>query len=313
MLFSVLMAHYNNSRYLRYAVESVQRQCYGEWEIVLVDDASTDEFEEVILTFADDPRIRIFRTERNCGCGYTKRKCAALATGALAGFLDPDDALTPDALQTMVDWHSAKPQCSLIHSTHFICDQEMKLSRVANYQRALPENTPYLLIGDGSIHAFATFKKALYDLTSGISVLNKKAVDQDLYYLLEEVGEVYFVDRPLYYYRIHSGSISNAGNESKAIINHYAIIIAACSRRIQQLGRHDQVGHYWRKLYRARMCKIRVLLYYRQKRYGRFILQLGLFPFVGGFQNLVSYSKKLPTEGLSLLKKSLVENYEIKV
>lgn len=314
MLFSVLIAHYNNSRFLETALKSVLNQSHTDWEIILVDDGSTDSFEEVIAPFETDPRIKVYRNEKNSGCGYSKRKCAGLASGPIMGFLDPDDALAPEALAVLCKAHIEKPECSLIYSTHYVCDHELNAKRKADYIRALPPLTPYLLLNDASIHQFATFKKRDYDKTAGISALNKKAVDQDLFYKLEEAGKVFFIDQPLYYYRIHQGGISNMGKEKEAMLWHYSIIEEACRRRIAKLKpAKTPESRYWIKKYRTRYYKTRIFHSFRKKKWIPFFNSLLAFPFVGGMENLVSYCRKLPKEGFGLIKRSFTGSYEIKL
>jgi glycosyltransferase involved in cell wall biosynthesis len=306
MLFSILIANYNNARYLGTALASLQAQTCRDWEVILVDDASTDNFEEIITGWRGDERIKVFRNERNEGCGYTKRRCAELASGPLLAFLDPDDALDPEALAIMEKAHAQHPECSLIHSTHYICDKQLQIKRIAGYPRALPEGVSYLLLSDGSIHHFVTFKKACYAATEGLSPVNRAAVDQDLYYKLEETGKVLYIDKPLYYYRIHEGSISNEGKERAASLWHYSIIMEACLRRMKK-------GDDQRKVYRARYYKARIFRSFRQGKYMDFLYCLMIFPFAGGWENLKRYFRKLPKEGITLIRRSLVDDYEIKV
>ncbi|MHA4807435.1 glycosyltransferase family 2 protein [Flavitalea flava] len=325
MLISILIANFNNSRFLGIALDSVLCQTYQDWEVILVDDGSTDEFERVATKFGDDPRIKIFRNEKNQGCGFTKRRCTGLATGSILAFLDPDDSLDREALRIMERAHRENPNCSLIHSTHYICDRSLMVIRMAGYPRALPTGIPYLLLSDGRIHHFATFKKSAYVLTGGISPLNKKAVDQDLYYQLEETGAVLFIDMPLYNYRIHEGAISNAGKEAEATLWHYAVIRDACLRRIGKLRKVRGKDHaaptwltmgrepaYWIKRYRTRYYKIQVFLNFRKKDWAGFIRYLILFSIMGGMNNLMGYIRKFPKEGISLIRRSFVDNYEIK-
>ena len=86
-LFSVLIANYNNGKYLMDAIESVRQQTYTNWEIILVDDCSTDNSHELYKELEQDERIHIFLNDQNHGCGYTKRRCAELANGEICGFL----------------------------------------------------------------------------------------------------------------------------------------------------------------------------------------------------------------------------------
>ena len=105
-LFSILIANYNNGHYLMEAVESVRQQTYSNWEIILVDDGSTDNSHELYKQLVEqDSRIHIFFNEENKGCGYTKRRCAELANGEICGFLDLDDTLLPEALETHIAMH----------------------------------------------------------------------------------------------------------------------------------------------------------------------------------------------------------------
>lgn len=314
MRFSVLMAHYNNARFLDNAIGSVLAQSYTNWEIVLVDDGSMDEFEAVIQSYKNDSRIKVYRNGKNRGCAFTKRKCVEKSSGELAGFLDPDDSLHPDAIQKMVEAHSQRPACSIIHSTHYVCDESLRIIRIADYVKALPPDTPYLLLNDGRVHHFATFKKSCYDKTTGISCPKKidKAIDQDLYYLLEEEGDIFFINEPLYYYRIHQGGISTMGKEGITARAHFAIIEAACLRRLYKLrGSLVPDKKYLAKMYRTRYYKIRILNSFRRKQWSRFFVSLLIFPFVGGMQNILQYCRKFPTQGMALVRKSFYEDHKI--
>ena len=113
-LFSVLIANYNNGKYLMDAIESVRKQTYTNWEIILVDDSSTDNSHELYKELDQDERIHIFLNDQNRGCGYTKRRCAELANGEICGFFDPDDALLSEALEVMVGTHGKHPAASMI-------------------------------------------------------------------------------------------------------------------------------------------------------------------------------------------------------
>ena len=79
--------------------------------------------------------------------------------------------------------------------------------------------------------AFCTVKNSLYKKTEGINPILTRAVDQDLYYKLEEVGEHKFIDEYLYLYRINENSISQNVNSKKAIFWHDFVRLKAYKRR----------------------------------------------------------------------------------
>ena len=231
-LFSVLIANYNNGKYLKDAIESVRQQTYTNWEIILVDDASTDNSQELYKELEKDDRIHIYCNEQNQGCGYTKRRCAELASGELCGFLDPDDALTENALEVMIPLHLSNEKVSLISSRFFYCDEMLNVQNESKQKESLPNGVSFLEYQSAAVTHFVTYKNALYKKTEGINAFLLRAVDHDLYYLLEEVGDILFVNECLYYYRTDTGlNISIGDNYIKSVIWDLISMSDACKRR----------------------------------------------------------------------------------
>ena len=232
-LFSLLIANYNNGQYIHNAINSIHCQTYSEWEIIIVDDCSTDDSLSIIQSFIDEGvRIRLFINPVNSGVAYTKKRCIDEASGDILGFLDPDDALMAHALSVMISAHEKQPDASLISSNFFICDSNMgRRRKMVTY---LPDKGKSLLDmynEKPSISHFASFKHSLYKETVGMNTDYKRAVDQDLYLLMEEVGELGHVDEFLYLYRVHNGGISLGKNYYKALASHIEIILDTCKRR----------------------------------------------------------------------------------
>jgi len=222
-LFSLLIANYNNGKYLEECIRSILAQTYTHWEVVIVDDASTDESAYIYNQYLKDPRFRIYLNGNNKGCGYTKRRCVELAHGELCGFVDPDDALTQDAVETMVEAHLKHATASLIYSTHFVCNSSLCVQKVAGYVGPIPHNRYSWAQKRPIISHFATFKRNLYRKTAGIEPWLDKAVDKDLYFKLEEVGTVIHLSQSLYYYRHHSTGISLNKNARKAFLTELGV------------------------------------------------------------------------------------------
>ncbi|MHB1148703.1 MAG: glycosyltransferase family 2 protein [Lutibacter sp.] len=236
MLFSILIANYNNGHFFKDCYQSILGQTYANWEVIIVDDGSTDDSIAVMKQIiGDDNRFRIFFNKENKGCGYTKNKCAELANGKISGFLDPDDALKDDALELMVDLHKRNKDVSIITSKYELVDLEMNFIRNSLYGCAIPANKSYLTYANGAITHFATFKQRKYIQSGGIDPKMKRAVDQDLYYKMEEQGQHLFLNKVLYQYRIHRNSISNNENLFKAEYWHFYTIMKAYERR-KRLG-----------------------------------------------------------------------------
>lgn len=159
-LFSILIANYNNGSYLEECLQSIFNQTYENWEIVVVDDGSLDISNNIYDKNKGHEKITVYRNRRNKGCGYTKRKCIDLAKGEICGFVDPDDAITPDALEIMVEAHAQLKLHGLIYSNHYICDENLRIVKEADYVGQIPKDVKSWAIRIPTISQFATFKSA---------------------------------------------------------------------------------------------------------------------------------------------------------
>jgi len=257
-LFSILIANYNNGAYLQEAIDSVLAQTYDNWEVILVDDKSMDESAAIYGKYVADDRFKIYYNDVNRGCGYTKRRCAELANGELCGFLDPDDALLPEALETMVKAHAEHPECSLIYSTCYRYSGDRKAEMpVWDFIGPIPEDSDFLIYRKKLVSHFVSFKRAAYHRTEGIDPTLQAAVDRDLYYRLEEQGSILHIPVPLYLYRInnaHSISIGSEKADMRAYYNCVKSELNAICRRIgTELYRKNEsvYQHYMRKILRV--------------------------------------------------------------
>ncbi len=97
-LVSIIMPSYNTGRYIAESIRSVLAQTYTLWELIIVDDCSTDDTHEVVKTF-NDSRIRFIKNEKNCGAALTRNRAIREANGEWIAFLDSDDLWAPDKLE----------------------------------------------------------------------------------------------------------------------------------------------------------------------------------------------------------------------
>ncbi len=228
-LFSVLISNYNNGQYLQETIESVKAQDYTNWEIIIVDDLSTDNSIEIYKKYANDNRIKIYYNTENKGVTYTKWNCLEHANGEICGFLDADDAILPHALSLMVSEHLKDKEISIISSRYYICDENMNIKNESGYLR-IPEGESYLTYMQYAPWPFISFKMSKYKLTKGLNPLNKIGDDQELCLLLEEVGKWRVLDDITYKYRIWNNSITHQ-HRFKCLYWNIIIYHEACMRR----------------------------------------------------------------------------------
>ena len=89
-LVSIVMPSYNTGRYISDSIKSVLEQTYKNWELLIIDDCSTDNTVEVIKTF-DDSRIKLLHNEHNYGAAISRNYALREAQGKWIAFLDSDD------------------------------------------------------------------------------------------------------------------------------------------------------------------------------------------------------------------------------
>lgn len=100
-LVSVIMPSWNTADYIAESIESVINQTYQNWELIIVDDCSTDTTDEIVNHFKDD-RIRYFKNSINSGAAITRNKALQHSRGEWIAFLDSDDLWHPEKLEKQI-------------------------------------------------------------------------------------------------------------------------------------------------------------------------------------------------------------------
>jgi len=100
-LVSIMMPAYNAGKYIRRAIQSVLAQTYENWELIIVDDCSTDNTYEIAASYKD-PRIRIFRNDVNIGPGPSRNEAIKYSRGEWLAYLDADDIWLPQRLERLI-------------------------------------------------------------------------------------------------------------------------------------------------------------------------------------------------------------------
>src|SRR5580692_3062565 len=118
-LISVLMTSYNREKYIAESIKSVLASTYGDFELIIVDDCSTDRTVDIARSFANqDERVKVFVNDRNLGRFANRNLAAEYAKGTYLKYLDSDDLIYPSGLQTLADMMEGFPEagyglCSL--------------------------------------------------------------------------------------------------------------------------------------------------------------------------------------------------------
>ncbi len=124
---SVLMTNYNGWMYIAEAIESILWQTFTDFELIIVDDGSSDESWEIIQKYAEnDGRIRCYKNEKNSGISVTRNRLIDLAQWEYFAWLDSDDRAKPERLKKQVKFLEKNPWYGIIGSWMMLIDTEGK-------------------------------------------------------------------------------------------------------------------------------------------------------------------------------------------
>jgi len=130
---SVLMPAYNAARYLAKTLDSLFVQTFADWELIVVDDGSTDATPDILRSYADS-NVRVIR-QANGGEARARNTALDHATGEFIAFLDSDDLYTPNALQEMVAFMRAHPEFDAAFADGYFCDEnDRPLMRLSEHR-----------------------------------------------------------------------------------------------------------------------------------------------------------------------------------
>lgn len=103
-LVSIIMPSYNTGIFIAKTIQSVLAQSYKEWELIIVDDCSSDNTDEIVQPFLKDARIKYYKNEKNSGAAVSRNKALREAKGKWIAFLDSDDLWMPRKLEKQISF-----------------------------------------------------------------------------------------------------------------------------------------------------------------------------------------------------------------
>ncbi len=202
---SIVMAVYNAAPYLEETLESILAQTYSDFELIIVDDGSTDETPQILDRYGD-PRIVRLRNETNLGVARARNRGGAIVRGEYVAVHDADDLSSPDRLEKQVAFLDTHPEIGLVGS------QGVLLTEGGKYPLVVPlhnEEIQALLLGENCLlHSSLMIRKWLMDEIGGYDEGYVAAEDYDLVLRIAERTRVANLPDPLYFKRGVSGSIT---------------------------------------------------------------------------------------------------------
>lgn len=138
MKVSVLIPTYNRDYIIRNALQSVLSQSYRDFELLVIDDGSSDNTRAIVESFRDD-KVRYLRHDRNRGCSAAYNTGISAAAGQLVGFLDSDDIWKPDYLERQVAFFSRHAEVDVVFTDTEIREKSITIPSLIGLMRVFPK------------------------------------------------------------------------------------------------------------------------------------------------------------------------------
>ncbi|GEO04026.1 hypothetical protein AAE02nite_16900 [Adhaeribacter aerolatus] len=208
---SVLVPTYNNAQFLDETIQSVLNQSFPDFELIIVDNQSTDNTQEVVEAYLTDSRVKYYKNASNLGMVGNWNKCLEYAQGTYIKYLCSDDKFHPDLLQKFVAVMEQYPQVAIVSSYREYFGQK----------RFKPELPPFTGLRPGKEIIY----KSLQDWNwigepttvmfrrSGLQVGQFKTdykyfPDWDMWLRLLTTGDCYMIPETLSYFRLHPNQVT---------------------------------------------------------------------------------------------------------
>lgn len=237
-IVSVITPTYNCADFIGQTIESVQSQDYPHWEMIIVDDCSTDQTKDIVARYSQaDPRIRYYCLDHNSGAARARTEAMKIAQGDYMAFLDSDDLWTPDKLSRQLAFMQKTGAAFSCTAYEQIEEDGHKNGKII---RSLPRCSYNRLLLDCPVGNSTVMYNVKVMGKFEVPDIRKRNDDALWLQMLKKEPFIYGMPDVLMLYRLRSGSISS--NKWKLVRYHWQLY-----RKIEHLSIPRSVFHiaYW--------------------------------------------------------------------
>jgi len=207
-LVSVVIATYNMAQHLPSAVQSILAQTYENIELLIIDDGSSDNTQNVLEPFLKDSRA-IYRRQENKGQAAAKNHGVFEAKGKYIAFLDADDMWVSEKLELQIPVFSKSKAIGIVYAKVMCINESGEHIGIASNNMLRGRLSSQLFVRNNIGFGTSVVKKECFERLGGFNESIRMGIDYDLWLRFSTQYEFDYVDSPLLYYRIWPGQMSN--------------------------------------------------------------------------------------------------------
>ena len=260
---TVFMAVFNGEAYIAESIKSILAQSFTDFELLIVNDGSTDRTLGVIEQF-NDPRIRVLQNESNKGLAFTRNRGLREARGQYIAILDSDDIALPERLEVQVDFMNAHLKIAICGGQAFLIDTSGRQTGALNVPSGTRNMAQHLVLHNILINSTLMIRTSAMKEVGGYRDL-APAEDYDLSFRISLKHEIANLDRILIAYRVHEHNTSGlqsdkVGLSEKKIIRDIHTSLKISTNDALVILHHDLMRFYLNSRSSVEFCHILELL-----------------------------------------------------
>lgn len=243
-IITLIVTYFNSEAFLRESLQSVLDQSFSSWEVILWNDGSTDNSEDIALDFANkDSRFRSFNSP-HVGRVHSLIYSCEFIRGDFVGILDSDDILEPTAFEDILSVFRNRPEIGLVYTNYVTIDRCGSFIGLGS-RCQIPFSQKRMLL-DFVTFQFRLIRTEIFKKAGGFDGSYPLAMDYDMCLRVTEITEVEHLKKNLYRYRVHPESLSYK-RRYEQIQCSYRAVLSAIKRRgleneitcdLELIGRH---------------------------------------------------------------------------
>ena len=264
-LVSVLMTAYNREKYIAQAIESVLASSYKNFELIIVDDCSSDNTIEIAKKYQQqDSRIKVHVNEKNLGDYPNRNKAASYAKGKYLKYVDADDYIYPAGLELLIQMMEKFPNAGW-----GLCSLEQYIKKPFPFELTPREAYEYNYFGPGLFHKAplsSIVKREVFEQSGGFSSI-RMAGDFEMWHRLAQQHNVVLMPDGIVWYREHDAQeindyfkfgLSYEQITAKYLRDDNCPLDKSAIQKIISIQKKKLVAHYFANLLRLKFNKSKI-------------------------------------------------------
>ena len=260
---SVIVPNYNHARFLNQRIDTILNQTFQDFELILLDDCSTDHSRSILSSYASDPRVRLEFNEANSGTPFKQwNKGVSLSRGEYIWIAESDDYADPRILERLVSILDAKSQIAYVNCRSWCVSETGELTGyvddyLASHVDPRRWTADYCANGREECRKYfartnivanasaVVFRRAAYQQVGGADENLRLCGDWKLWAAMALTGEVAYLSQPLNYFRSHNGSVRSKTQAAHANLAENLQVIAWILHQVKPSDRIINKIYKW--------------------------------------------------------------------